>query len=224
MSESIAEQGLAEEWLPDIQQVVVSTAGMLAVGTLYIILPDTVRIGPAWLLIAVELVLVAPLILYHIILHRPLPFRLTRRLPLVLLLIVVIALVGALLRFIAILPHYSQGTVLFRDGIILWIITVLVFATGYWEIDGGGPRNRRTTPDWQQDFLFPQQQLHHPGRWEPGFIDYIFLAFCFSTSFSPADTVPLTHRTKLLAMVQVVTSLIIIGTIIGRAVNILGTG
>jgi hypothetical protein len=57
MSGLAEERRLADEWLPDIQQVIVSTAGVLAVGILYIILPDTVRIGPAWLLLTVELVL-----------------------------------------------------------------------------------------------------------------------------------------------------------------------
>ena len=224
MRASSEERQLAEKWLPDIEQVTVSTAGVLTIGVLYTILPDAVRIGPPWLLIAVELILIAPLILYHIILRRPLPSRLTRRLPLGLLLIVVLALVGALIRFIVLLPHYSRGPTLLLDGSILWIITVLVFATGYWEIDGGGPRNRSMAADWRQDFLFPQEQGRDPGEWEPGFIDYIFLAFCFSTAFSPANTVPLTHRAKLLVMAQAVMSLIIIGTIIARAVNILGSG
>jgi uncharacterized membrane protein len=224
MSAVTAERQLADEWLPDIQQVIVSTAGVLAVGILYIILPDTVRIGPTWLLLAVELVIATPLMLYHVILRRPLPFRLTRRLPLGLLLIAVVGLVGALLRFLVVLPRYSHGSTLFLDGIILWLITVLVFATSYWELDGGGPRNRRLTPDWRQDFQFPQQQSPRPSTWEPGFIDYIFVAFCFSTSFSPADTAPLTPRMKLLVMVQAVTSLFIIGTIIGRAIGILGPG
>ena len=104
---------------------------------------------------------------------------------------------------------------------MLWTINVLVFTTAYWEVDGGGPRMRRVTPDWQQDFMFPQQQFSNPGQWEPGFIDYLFLAFCFSTAFSPADSFPLTHRTKLMVMVQALISLVIIGTIVGRAVNIL---
>jgi hypothetical protein len=32
------------------------------------------------------------------------------------------------------------------DEILLWLITLLRFVTGYWEIDGGGPRNRQMTP------------------------------------------------------------------------------
>ncbi len=221
MAKQSEEQQLAEEWLPDVEQVIVSTICLLAVGALYLILPDTVRIGPGWLLLLVELILVAPLVIAHGIIRKPLPHWLTRGLALGLLAIVVAALIGSLIRFIIILPDYTRGPLLLLDGAILWALNVLVFATGYWEIDGGGPQRRRMMPDWQQDFMFPQQQFSNPGHWEPGFIDYIFLAFCFSTAFSPADSFPLTRGAKLLVMIQAIISLIIIGTIVGRAINIL---
>jgi hypothetical protein len=60
-------------------------------------------------------------------------------------------------------------------------------------------------------------------RWKPGYIDYLFLAFCFSTAFSPADSVPLTHRAKLLVMAQATISLVIAAVIISRAINILSS-
>jgi hypothetical protein len=221
MAKQTEEERLAAEWMPDREQVIVSTVGLLAVGALYIVLGDAVRIGPGWLLIVLEGVLIAPLFISHAILRRPLPRKLARSLSLGLLALIVAALVGSLIRFILILPGYTKGPALLLDGGLLWIITVLVFATGYWEIDGGGPRRRSMTPDWQQDFMFPQQQFSNPGNWEPGVIDYIFLAFCFSTAFSPADSFPLTHGAKLLVMTQAAISLVIIGTIIGRAINIL---
>ena len=61
---------------------------------------------------------------------------------------------------------------------------------------------RRVTPDWHQDFFFHSSSSTLLCSWKPGFIDYLFLAFCFSTALSPADSFPLTHRTKLLVMVQ----------------------
>jgi uncharacterized membrane protein len=74
--------------------------------------------------------------------------------------------------------------------------------------------------------MFPQQQFDspdHPNRWKPGYIDYIFLAFCFSTAFSPADSFPLTRGAKLLVMLQALFSLVIAAVIISRAINILGS-
>lgn len=221
MAKQSEEQQIVEEWLPDLEQVIVSTVGLLAIGALYLILGDSIRFGPPWLLLVVEGLLIAPLFISHGIMRRPLPHRLARGLAYGVLAIVVAALIVSLARFLIALPNYQKGVRLLVDGALLWTINVLVFTTAYWEVDGGGPRMRRVTPDWQQDFMFPQQQFSNPGQWEPGFIDYLFLAFCFSTALSPADSFPLTHRTKLMVMVQALISLVIIGTIVGRAVNIL---
>lgn len=220
MAERTEEQQI-EEWLPDLEQVIVSTVGLLSIGALYLVLGDSIRFGPPWLLLLVEGLLIAPLFISHGIMRRPLPHRVVRGLAYGVLTIVVAALIISLARFLIALPNYQKGVRLLVDGALLWTINVLVFTTAYWEVDGGGPRMRRVTPDWQQDFMFPQQQFSNPGQWEPGFIDYLFLAFCFSTALSPADSFPLTHRTKLMVMVQALISLVIIGTIVGRAVNIL---
>jgi uncharacterized membrane protein len=74
--------------------------------------------------------------------------------------------------------------------------------------------------------MFPQQRFSssdHPNRWKPGYIDHLFLAFCFSTAFSPADSFPMTRGAKLLVMAQALISLVIAAVIISRAINILGS-
>jgi uncharacterized membrane protein len=94
-----------------------------------------------------------------------------------------------------------------------------MFSEWYWEMDGGGPVGRHHRGHMAQDFLFPQQQ---DGKsFAPGFVDYVFLAFCFATAFSPADTVPLTQRAKLLVMAEALLSMLIITLLIARSVNIL---
>jgi hypothetical protein len=55
----------------------------------------------------------------------------------------------------------------------------------------------------------------------PGFVDYVFLAFCFATALSPADTAPLTWRAKLLMMAEALLSLVIAALLIARSINIL---
>ncbi len=104
---------------------------------------------------------------------------------------------------------------------MLWVVNILVFAVYYWEIDGEGPLSRLQAPYMPADLLFPQQQNGNPTHWVPGFIDYLFVAFCFSTALSPADTAPLTRRLKLLMMAQAAISLTIIVLLVGRSVNIL---
>jgi hypothetical protein len=217
------EQRLAEEWLPSREELTISTVGLLAIGGLYFVVSDAIRVGPPWFLLVLEGILIAPVVVAHLIMRKPLPHQLVRALGLALLALLILALIVSLVRFIGVLPNYSRGPFLLLDGGILWIINILVFATGYWELDGGGARMRHVRPGQRRDFLFPQQSFAPPVHWKPGYIDYLFLAFCFSTAFSPADSVPLTHRAKLLVMAQATISLVIAAVIISRAINILSS-
>jgi len=216
-------QGDGPQKLPDLLQALVAAAGMLLIGALYLSLPDRLTVGPSWLPIAIEGLLVAPLILAILfLLRRPLPYRLERTLALLLLGVVTVALIVSLTLWVAQLPAVRAGPHLLRDGASLWAINALAFAVWYWEVDGGGPLNRLHRPHLAADLLFPQQQAGNPTRWMPGFIDYLFVAFCFSTALSPADTAPLSRRAKLLMMAQASLSLTIIVLLIGRSANILG--
>jgi uncharacterized membrane protein len=58
-------------------------------------------------------------------------------------------------------------------------------------------------------------------RWNPGFVDYLFLAFNASTAFSPTDVPVLTRWAKILMMVQSLISLMTLVLLAARAVNIL---
>ena len=64
----------------------------------------------------------------------------------------------------------------------------------------------------------PDQGLRH---WIPGFVDYLFLAFTNATAFSPTDTMPLSAMAKSVMGIQSIVSLVTIGLIVSRAVNIL---
>jgi uncharacterized membrane protein len=226
MAKETEEQRLVEQWLPSREELTVWTVGVLAIGGLYFVVSDAIRVGPPWLLLVLEGILIAPVVIAHLIMRKPLPERIVRLLALALLAVLIVVLVISLIRFIQVLPDYLRGPTLLLDGSILWIINILIFATVYWELDGGGPRRRHVRPGRWQDFMFPQQQFDspdHPNRWKPGYIDYIFLAFCFSTAFSPADSFPLTRGAKLLVMLQALFSLVIAAVIISRAINILGS-
>jgi uncharacterized membrane protein len=58
-------------------------------------------------------------------------------------------------------------------------------------------------------------------NWRPQFIDYLYLSLTNATAFSPTDTMPLTPMAKIIMGVQSLVSLVTIGLIVSRAVNIL---
>ena len=99
----------------------------------------------------------------------------------------------------------------------------MTFTVWYWEIDGGGPAQRRQEEHHSEDFLFPQMNLDDKTSrtWSPSILDYLFLAFNTSTAFSPTDTAFLSRRAKLLMMVQALLSLVILAVLVSRAINAL---
>ncbi len=208
------------ELLPDAEQIAIAAAGALLIGVLYIILPEKLTIGPDWLLLVIEAALLAPLILASVILRRTLPYRVARGLAIALLVVVTAALVVTVVLLVNHLGEFRRASDLLPSAALIWGINVLVFATWYWEIDGNGPRSRLQAGHEAADFQFPQQIGGNTSGWAPGFIDYLFLAFCSATALSPADTMPLTRRAKLLMMCEALISLLIIVLLVARAVNI----
>jgi uncharacterized membrane protein len=210
----------ASEGIPDSAQLLVATVGALLIGVLYLVLPEQLTIGPSWLLLVIEAALLALPVISAFFLRRRLPHHLARGLAMGLLMVVTGALVGSLLLLVNNLSFFHQGGLLLRPAALLWGINVLVFAAWYWEIDGGGRVRRHEAGHQAADFLFPQQVGGNRSGWKAGFIDYLFLAFCSATALSPADTMPLTRRAKLLMMVEALISLLIVILLVARAVNI----
>lgn len=228
-----AEREEAErELVPDEMQLAVAAGGALLVGLLYLLLPDRLTVAEAardfawlkWVPLALEAALLAPPLVAVLLLQRRLPYKLARGLAFGLLFVLTTALVSSVFLLIGDITGARPvpGGMLLRDGALLYAINILVFAVWYWEIDGSGPLSRVQAPHLPGDLLFPQQQGGNPTRWAPGFVDYLFVAFCFSTALSPADTAPLTRRAKLLMMAQATIALIVLALLVGRSVNILG--
>jgi hypothetical protein len=206
----------------DEEVVVPSVAALVSIlltGLLYLVLPPNVIIGPNWLLLVVEGVFVVPLVI-DVLTAWDLPHKARRMLVLVPLGVSTLALVASVALFVLTLPTDTHATNLLRAGVLLWSFNILVFALWYWEVDGGGPWKRHLAGHRAVDFLFPQQAAGK--RWVPHFLDYLFVAFTGATALSPADTYPLTRLAKALMMVEAVLSLVVIGIVIARAVNILG--
>jgi len=200
---------------------------MLAVGGLYAALPPSLMAGaPPWLLVAIVIGLLVPMLLSH---QRG-NHSVSHFLGYVLNSLVTLALIFALYSLLAeVTEHQITPQRLLRSAAALWISNFLVFASWYWRLDGGGPHQRALSPGHTDGaFLFPQMTMHTEAKiaageeeWEPHFIDYLFLAFNTSTAFSPTDVPVLSRWAKILMMIQAVISLLVLALLAGRAVNIL---
>ncbi|HEX4137527.1 MAG TPA: hypothetical protein VHY84_23160 [Bryobacteraceae bacterium] len=198
----------------------------LATGVLFYAIPETLTIGPGWLLFVIIVALTIPTTLTH----KAQRVDLNDIFAYSTLTIITLAVLSSLVLLIMRLPaHKETPTELLRAAAALWVANVLVFASWYWRLDGGGP-NERDKRGIHTDgaFLFPQMIMdpelrHQMGEenWSPGFVDYLFLAFNTSTAFSPTDVPVLSRWAKVMMIVQ---SLISLGTVVllaARAVNIL---
>jgi hypothetical protein len=111
---------------------------------------------------------------------------------------------------------------LLASGAVIWLGNVLVFSLVYWQFDSGGPLPRYRREREHPDFAFSQQlspELAPPG-WRPMFTDYLVLGLTTSTAFSPTDVMPMAHWAKLAMAVQSLISLVVVGLVIARAVNV----
>ncbi len=198
----------------------------LAVGGLYMALPKSLAVGPRWLLLAVVAALQVPLYISRRRDHH----RFNQVLGHVLLGVITVFMVWSLGLLIHALPLHKESPVtMLRSAVALWLTNVIVFASWYWRLDGGGPHARDMRAfHCDGAFLFPQMTLDPQTRaemgetgWSPQFVDYLFLAFNTSTALSPADTAVLSRWAKVLMMVQATVSLAVIALLAARAVNIL---
>jgi uncharacterized membrane protein len=197
---------------------------LTSVVALNVALPETLSVGPRWLLAVVFVVLATAVMIFH----RRDDQQKAYFIGLVLSGAVTAALVASLILLIHGLPTHKEAPVqLLRSAGSLWVSNVLVFAVWYWRLDAGGPYKRAKAMSHEVGaFLFPQMALHpesptKPDSWHPHFIDYLFLSFNTSTALSPTDTQVLSRWAKVLMMLQSAISLTIIVLLAARAVNIL---
>lgn len=198
-----------------------AAVALLAIGLIYLALPQRLRLGPSWLVLLVVAALLVPLFVAHVGGFHAFTFWLGRLVTLVVTLAVALSAAFLTTR---IPGSKSAGGDLLRDAVLLWASNVIAFALWYWELDGGGPGRRRLGSYASDDFVFPQLQqdpAHGADRWLPDFLDYLFLAFNTSTAFSPTDTLVLSRRAKVLMMCQSAISLLIIAVLAARAINTL---
>lgn len=188
-------------------------------------IPPAFTAGPVWLLPAIEVAMLAFLVVMNPgAIHHP-----HLHLRVVSLTLTAVMSLGNVVSAVLLINGLLDGTVtndpftLIRVGGTIWLTNVVVMALWYWELDRGGASARARNVHDRTDFLFPQMtspQFTNPD-WEPKFIDYCYFSFTNATAFSPTDVLPLTRWAKLLMMLQSLVSLLTVALIIARAINTL---
>ena len=199
---------------------------LLVAMALPLLLPSNFTRGPDWIISVIEGVLLVALIVAD-------PGRIDRRSALVrglsigLVALLVIGATAVTVRLVVDLisggPETNSAAQLLRVGGLVWIYLIITFTFLYWELDSGGPESRARAAPQFPNFAFPEQlnpRIAAPG-WRPEFFDYLYLGFTNATAFSPTDVMPTARWAKLAMAVQAASSLIVLGLVIARAVNIL---
>ena len=210
---------------------------MVVAALVYAVLPESLLVGPRFAIPAIELLLLAVLLLTN-------PRRMVRqtrwsRAASIALACVVIATnlvaLGMLVRTLT--SPATEGTALLLGGMQVWVTNVIGFGLLYWELDRGGPvarhtlaRDRLPPAEWR----FSQDENQDTVRevavsssitsnWRPAFIDYLYVSLTNSSAFSPTDTMPLTGRAKTLMGLEATAALLTSLLVVARAVGGLGS-
>ena len=199
---------------------------VVAVIVMTLLLPHTLIARPRW-----GVPLVEALLLLAVIIADPgkidLVSKRARGLSITLISLLVVTTLWCTAQLIAELiqggPATQSGGALLAAGGIVWLSNCISFGLLYWELDSGGPAVRAHGLPAHPDFAFPQQLSPElaPEHWRPRFVDYMYLGFTSATAFSPTDAMPLRAWNKLAMMAQSAISLVLLGLVIARAVNVL---
>lgn len=187
-------------------------------------LPDVVTIGPTWLVPFIEIIgipIVGVLYLVAGAHQRVVTLTMTA----FLVFLVLASVMNAVLLLINLVNGFTEsGAALLFAGFAVLAVNVLSFGVVYWWIDSGGPMARLDGHTRGQDFLFPQQGMDGMASWRPSLVDYLFTAYTNIIAFSPTDTMPLSHRVKILFTIQSSTALVTIVVTLSRAINLIPGG
>jgi len=200
---------------------------VVATGLLRSTLPSQLRNGDArWLFLALEVVLLAVLILGD-------PGRIDRDRPWLrgmtagLIGVITVANADAAVRLVVsiinVSPFTNDARTLLASGGAIWLTNVIAFGLWYWALDRGGPAARALGTGHPPALVFPEMknEEHVGPGWTPRFVDYFHFAFATATAFSPTDVSAIRPWMKLMLMAEEAVSLVVALLVVARAVNIL---
>jgi uncharacterized membrane protein len=212
-----------------------SVAILLVVVSYFVpsVLPQLER----WILAGVVVLLLIPLVILN-------PARLTKQKrwsrAVETLLGIVILLgnqIGLIQVIVLLLEKSNQGGGLLLAALQVFLTNVIAFALVFWTLDRGGPVSRVNTPRKnlpRADFRFPQDEDHDTVEevaagsskimdWVPNFVDYFYFSLANSMAFSATDTMPLSHRAKMLMSLESFAGFVLLALVIARAVSLIGS-
>jgi uncharacterized membrane protein len=188
--------------------------------------PEAGRLVPRWVVPALELLLLAVLMIRD-------PGRIdargrgSRRATIALVAVMTVATTaGVIVLIVDILDtniHNVDANALLGRGAALWVTNVITFSFWYWILDRGGPGERAARSGIAPSFAFPENATPElaPDDWQPRYHDYLYLSFTNATAFSPTDTLPVQAWAKMAMMAESVLSLLTAIMVIARAINVL---
>ena len=195
--------------------------GVFVAILLQLLLNSKLVVGPRMLIVGLEVLLFFALAVFGPF-KKKISFHLRRTLAVSLIAVISLSNISSLLLVIHSLftSNGVTGRQLIVSGLAIYLTNIIIFGLWYWELDSDGVQGQST--DVQPvDFLFPQMSMKNASSWSPTFFDYLYVSITNATAFSPTDTLPLTHRAKLLMTLQSTTSLLTVALVAARAVNIL---
>lgn len=196
----------------------VQLALVIVIG-LQLLLDSHLTVGPKYAIVTFELIL---LLLLMLVAHTVTALIFRRTLAILLTALVTASNILSLGLVISTLfdGHKVDGRNLLLSSLAIYLTNIIIFGLWYWEMEF-------KRGDKPQDLLFPQENapehagLHNKG-WRPSFFDYLYVSVTNAEAFSPTDTLPLTHRAKILMATQSLVSLVIVVLVTARAVNVIG--
>jgi hypothetical protein len=189
-------------------------------------LPGHVYMLPVWVSRVAALAVIVPMAVVALTTGNTLWLRIERIIIMLLATAYVVNTIAELADMIGVIAlHPSGGNAfsLLSSSVAIWVANVLTFSLLYWQIDRGGPYARASKLSVKPDWVFPQPAVPEdvPPDWRPLFLDYLYLGYNTATAFSPTDALPLTHRAKMLMMIESTISLLTMVIILSRAINVI---
>jgi uncharacterized membrane protein len=209
--------------------------GVIAILVLYAFLPSSLLGNIRYIVIGVVVVLIVPVVILNPI-WLVKETRWSRGATVAIAVIIVATNQVLLILLVKLLldgSHDVEGILV--TAVEVWGVNVIGFALLFWEIDRGGPvaRHRRRRVDMiPADLRFPQDEDDDAtaevavrssvrSEWVPQFLDYLYVSLTNSMAFSPTDTMPLSHRMKLLMGLEGFAGFVTLALVIARAVNVI---
>lgn len=195
---------------------------LVAIG-LQLTLNDQLLVAPKYFIACMEILLIFGIGITAPLSHN-LAARIRRDFSLVLIALITTVNAASMLLIADSLINGSliSGHEVIFSAATIYLTNIIIFSIWFWEIDSPGLTGIHRH-DAQPQFFFPQMVLGTEAarKWEPTYLDYLYLSVTNSTAFSPTDTAPLTHGTKALMGLQAFISLITVVLVTARAVTTL---